>query len=79
MVTWYEYNANGILEVSKVSKVRNRYNQVPHLTWDTNGKKSNSQLDITNESQEVSPFPAGAHTAHINRHTQRLSKRNTEK
>ena len=37
----------------------NLYNQVPHLTQDTNGKVTNSQLDITNESQEVSPFPAG--------------------
>ena len=38
---------------------RNRYNQAPHLTQDTNRKGSTSQLDITNESQEVSPFPAG--------------------
>ena len=33
--------------------IRNRYNQVPHLTQDTNGKVTHSQLDITNESQEV--------------------------
>ena len=26
----------------------------PHLTQDTNGKVTTSQLDITNESQEVS-------------------------
>ena len=39
----------------------NRYNQVPHLTQDTNGKVTNSQPDTTNESQEVSPFPAGDH------------------
>ena len=32
-----------ILEVSKVAKIRNRYNQVPHLTQDTNGKVTNSQ------------------------------------
>ena len=30
-------------------------------------KVTNSQLDTTNESQEVSPFPAGDHKAHINR------------
>ena len=29
---------------------RNRYNQEPHLTQDTNGKVTNSELDITNES-----------------------------
>ena len=44
--------------VSKGAKIRNRYNQVPHLTQDTNGKVTNSQLDTTNESQEVSPFKA---------------------
>ena len=45
-------------EVSKSAKIRNRYNQVQHLTQDTNGKVTNSQLDTTNESQEVSPFLA---------------------
>ena len=32
-----------IFKVSKVAKIRNRYNQVPHLTQDTNGKVTNSQ------------------------------------
>ena len=42
------------MQVSKGAKIRNRYNQVPHLTQDTNGKvKKNSQLDATNESQEA--------------------------
>ena len=67
------------LKVSKGAKIRNGYNQVPHLTQDTNGKMTNSQLDITNESQEVSPFPAGDHKAHINRRAQRHSKHKTEK
>ena len=53
-------------QVNKGAKIRNRYNQVPHLTQDTNGKVINLQLDTTNESQEVSPFPAGDHKAHIN-------------
>ena len=35
--------ANELVEVSKVAKIRNRYNQVPHLTQDTNGKVTNSQ------------------------------------
>ena len=43
------------IHVSKGAKIRNRYNQVPHLTQDTNGKVTNSQLDTTNERQEVSP------------------------
>ena len=32
-----EYQSN------KVAKIRNRYNQVPHLTQNTNGKVTNSQ------------------------------------
>ena len=53
------------VKVSKGAKIRNRYNQGPHLTQDTNGKVTNSQLDTTNKSQEVSPFPAGDHKAQI--------------
>ena len=52
-------------KVSKGAKIRNRYNQVSYLTQDINGKVTYSQLDTTNESQEVSPFPAGDHKAHI--------------
>ena len=66
-------------KLSKDAKIRNHYNQVPHLTHDTNGKVINSQLDTTNESQEVSPFPAGDHKAHINRRAQKHSKHKTEK
>ena len=58
-------------KVSKGEKIRNQYNQVPHLTQDTNWKVSNSQLYTTNESREVSPFPAGDHKAQINRRAQR--------
>ena len=53
--------------------------QVPHLTQDTNRNVTNSQLDTTNESQEVSPFPAGDREAHINRRAQKLSKHKAEK
>ena len=67
------------MKVSKGAKIRNRYNQVTHLTQDTNGKVTNSQLDTTNQSQEVSPFPAGDHKTHIYRHTQMHSKHKTEK
>ena len=49
-------NVQGGFKVRKRATIRNTYNQVPHLTQDTNGKLINSQLDITNESQEVSPF-----------------------
>ena len=67
------------LRVSKGATIRNRYNQIPHMTQNTNGKVTNSQLDTTNDRQEVSPFPAGEHRAHINRRTQKHSKHKTEK
>ena len=38
------------IQIRKTAKIRNRYNQVPHLTQYTNGKVANSQLDITDES-----------------------------
>ena len=34
---------DNMVKVSKGAKIRNRYNQVPHLTQDTNGKVTNSQ------------------------------------
>ena len=48
----------------------------PGYQWDP---VSTSQLDITNESQEVSPFPAGVHKASINRCARKHSKNKTEK
>ena len=65
-------------KVSKGAKIRNQYNQIPHLTQDTNWKVTNSQFDTTNESQEVSLFQAGDHKAHINRRINRHSKHKTE-
>ena len=36
-------NFDTMVKVSKGAKIRNRYNQVPHLTQDTNRKVTNSQ------------------------------------
>ena len=33
-----------VVKVSKGAKIRNRYNQAPYLTQDTNGKVTNSQF-----------------------------------
>ena len=66
------------IQVNTGAKIRNRYNQVPHLTQKTNGKVTKSQLDTTNESQEVSPFPEGDHKAQINRRAQKHNKHKTE-
>ena len=62
----------------KMAKIRNQHNQAPNLTQDTNGKMTTSQLDITDEIQEVSPFPAGDHKESINRHAQERNKNKTE-
>ena len=42
---WNGHEKRGIIgvKVSKGAKIRKRYNQVPHLTQDTNGKVTNSQ------------------------------------
>ena len=74
-----QVSESNVPKVRNGAKIRNQYNQVPHLTQDTNGKVTNSQLDTTNESQEVSPFPAGDHKAHKNRRAQRHSKHKTVK
>ena len=36
-------NVSYLINLSKGAKIRSRYNQVPHLTQDTNGKVTNSQ------------------------------------
>ena len=74
----YVRRRGDVEKVIKGAKIRNSDNQVQHLTQDTNGKVINSQLDNANKSQGVSPFPAGAHKAHINRRAQRHSKHKTE-
>ena len=74
MPTQYSYT----YKVSKSAKIRNRYNQCttpgPGYQWESD----KLTVDTTNESQEVSPFPAGDHKAHINRPAQRHNKHKTE-
>ena len=65
---------NSCIKVRKRTKIRNRYNQAPHLAQNTNGKVTASQLAITNESQEVSPFQAGDHKASTNRREPKHNK-----
>ena len=84
LVCWLMSDKTGklgslVCNQSKYAKIRNRYSQVTYLTHNTNGKVTNSQLYTTNESQEVSPFPAGDHKAHLNRPAQRHNKHKTEK
>ena len=46
----------------------------PRYQWESD----KLTVDTTNESQEVSPYPAGDHKAHINGRAQRHSKHKTE-
>ena len=41
---------------------------------DINGKVTTWYLDITNESQEVNPFPTGDHKASINKRARKHNK-----
>ena len=63
-----------LYKVRKEAKIKKRYNQVPHLTQDTTWESNKNTINITNKSQEVSPFPAGDYNAAMNR---RKSMRNT--
>ena len=45
------------IKVSKGAKIRNRYNQGPHLTQDTNGKVTNSVKHHKREPRGQ-PFPS---------------------
>ena len=67
-----------IINVSKGAKIRNRFNQVPHLDQGYQWESDRLTVDTTNESKEVSPFPTGDHKAHKNRRAQRHSKHKTE-
>ena len=55
------------IKVRKRAKIRN---QALHLTQDTNGKKTTSQLDIKTRAMRLS----GDHKAIINRRTQSITK-----
>ena len=50
-------------KVSKVAKIRNRYNQVPHLTQDTNGKVTNSQKTPQTRAKRSALSPTLKHVS----------------
>ena len=50
----------GDKEVSNGAKIRNRYNQVPHLTQDTNGKKTLNRLACQRCQQHLSLYTCSA-------------------
>ena len=74
----YGYCPEETHESKKEGKDQESIQSSPHLTQDTKWKVTTSQLDITNESQEVNPFQAGDHKASINRRTRKHNKNKTE-
>ena len=65
-------------KVSKKAKIRNQYNQVPHLTQDTTLESDENTIKLRIQaSQEVSPFPAGGdHKAAMNRQESTTNTKN---
>ena len=62
----------------KNAKIRNRYNQIPHLTQETIWESDkNTRKHHIQESQEVRPFPAGDHKAAMNRQDSMTDKHET--
>ena len=65
---------------SKGAKIRNRYNQVPHLTQDTNGHQLESEkLTIRHHKREPRGQPIPSRRPQINRYAHRHNKHKTEK
>ena len=62
-----------------MAKIRKRYNQAPHLTQDTTLESNTNTINITNNTKEVSPFPAGDHMAAMNRRKRKDEKHKTQK
>ena len=57
------------IKVRKTARIRNGYNQVPHLSQDTKWESNKITINNINKSQEVSPFPSTScdHKAAMNR------------
>ena len=54
-------------EKRKTARIRNQYNQVPHLCQDTKWDSNKITINNTNKSQEVCHLPLGEHKAAMNR------------
>ena len=66
------------VQVRTKAKIRNRCNQVPHLTQDTICESDkNTRKQNTQDSQGASPFPVGDHNAAKNRQDS-MTKVNTK-
>ena len=56
-----------LIKLRKKAKIRNQYNQAPHLNQNTTWESDKNTIKYRiQESQEVSPFLAGDHKAAMN-------------
>ena len=55
------------IKVRKVAKIRNRYNQVPHLTQDTTWESDKNAIKHHKQEPRSQPFPADDHKTAMNR------------
>ena len=62
----------------KRAKIRNRYNQVPHLTKDITRESDMHTIRHHKREPRVSPYPAVDHKASINRRARKYNKHKTE-
>ena len=67
----------GSNESKKGGKVQESIQSIPHLTQDTTWESEKSTINITNKSQDFSPFPAGDHKAAINSRARKYDKHKT--
>ena len=65
-------------KLRKKSKIRNRYNQVPHLTQDTNGKVTKNK-NITYRRAKASAFYTAADHKAARHRQDNMTKTNTNK
>ena len=52
-----------ISKVRNAAKIRNRYNQAPHLTQDTTWENAKNTIKNHRQEPRGQPFPAGDHLA----------------
>ena len=65
-----------MIQVIKVAKITNQYNQVPHLTENTTWESDKHTFKHQRRDQEGSLFPAGDHKAAMNRRESNVNNTN---
>ena len=64
-----------VYKLRKTARIRNRYNQVPHLSQDTKRESNKITINIKNRIKEVSPYHSDNHKAVMNRRKSMINTR----